>query len=267
MTNFEIVELEAGMIGYEFDGNNLKTFAEWKKEGFSVKKGEKAIIKCGLWKPFKKKVTDQEGNKVIDEKTGKQKEETRFKLVNSSLFTREQVEKIKEKKEVVPVEVVEEKETVIIEEAVTPFVKIEAVVQPDSIEVVEEKEEIEIKKSYFVRKASNVNEVQKGEFADYDRYAISEEIKMDIVEFNEFSQNLLSDRKCLEGKGGTYTTTEPEGCEDVENFFELTPAQQDQWRKGAYRKCIKVTCEASTFSLIVDPQGYNYARYTAIEWK
>ena len=269
-TNIEIVELEAMMIGYEFDGNNLKSFAEWKKEGYSVIKGQKATIKCGLWKPFKKKLVDEKtGEKIMDEKTGKQKEETRFKLVDTALFTREQVQKLnsKNKDQADEVSQVEEKESLIIEEAVTPFVKVEAVVQPDTIQPVEELEEIEIKKSYFVRKASNVNEVMKGEFADYDRYAISEEIKMDITEFNEFSQNLLSDSPHLEGKGGTYTTTEPEGCDDVENFYELTEQQRQQWLKGAYRKCVKVSCEASTFSLIIDPQGYNYGRYVAIEYK
>lgn len=338
MTNFEIVELEAGMIGFEFDGNNLKTFAEWKKEGLSVKKGEKAIIKCGLWKPFKKKLVDEEtGEKIIDEKTGKQKEETRFKLVNSALFSREQVEKKDNKKEEkemenytsqfklgdkvevtyqvtgekheavitnvyekvgevtatfpstvsgengAPVDIrfrgeesvgltfairpLEEKETVIIEEAVKPVVTVEAVVQTDSIEVVEEKEEIEIKKARFESKPSNVEEVKKGEISSYDRYAVAETIELNMVDFYALCDSLLSDRDYLKGKGGTYTTTEPEGCEDVENFFDLTPAQQDEWRKGAYRNCVKVTCSSATFDLLIDPQGYNYGRYVAIEYK
>ncbi|MDF3555526.1 hypothetical protein LAV92_28095 [Bacillus cereus] len=337
-TNLEIVELEAMMIGYEFDGNNLKSFAEWKKEGYSVIKGQKAIIKCGLWKPFKKKLVDEKtGEKIMDDKTGKQKEETRFKLVDTALFTREQVEKKNTKKgekemenytsqfkmgdkvevtyqvtgekheavitnvyekvgEVTatfpstvsgengePVDIrfrgeesvgltfsirpLEEKETVIIEEAVTPFVKIEAVVQPDAIEIVEEKPAIEIKKARFESKPSNIEEVKKGEISSYDKYAVAETIELSIVEFYDLCDSLLSDREYLEGKGGTYTTTEPEGCEDVENFFDLTPAQQDEWRKGAYRNCVKVTCVDATFDILIDPQGYNYGRYVAIEYK
>lgn len=270
MTNFEIVTLEAGMIGFEFDGENLKTFAEWKKEGLSVKKGEKAIIKCGLWKPFTKKLVDEKtGEKIMDEKTGKQKEETRFKLVNSALFSRSQVEKREEKKvdqleEVAPVE---EKETVIIEEAVKPVVTVEAVVQTDSIEVVEEKKEIEIKKAHFESKPSNIEEVKKGEISSYDSYAVAETIELNVIDFYSLCDSLLSDRDYLKGKGGTYTTTEPEGCDDVENFFDLTPAQQNQWRKGAYRNCVKVTCSSATFDLLIDPQGYSYARYVAIEYK
>lgn len=266
MTNFEIVTLEAGMIGFEFDGENLKTFAEWKKEGLSVKKGEKAIIKCGLWKPFTKKLVDEKtGEKIMDEKTGKQKEETRFKLVNSALFSRSQVEKREEKKEApTPVE---EKETVIVEEAVKPVVTVEAVVQTDSIEVVEEKPEIEIKKAHFESKPSNISEVKKGEISSYDRYAVAETVELDTLAFSDLCDSLLSDRDYLKGKGGTYTTTEPEGCDDVENFFDLTPAQRDEWLKGSYRNCVKVTCSSATFDLLIDPQGYNYGRYVAIEYK
>ncbi|PAW37885.1 hypothetical protein CKQ70_30565 [Bacillus toyonensis] len=269
-TNLEIVELEAMMIGYEFDGNNLKSFAEWKKEGYSVIKGQKATIKCGLWKPFKKKLVDEKtGEKIMDEKTGKQKEETRFKLVDTALFTREQVQKLdsKIKDQVDEVAPVEEKESLIIEEAVTPFVKIEAVVQPDTIEVVEEKPAIEIKRAHFESKPSNVEEVKKREISSYDRYAVAETIELSIVDFYSLCDSLLSDRDYLKGKGGTYTTTEPEGCDDVENFFDLTPAQQKEWRRGAYRNCVKVTCSSATFDLLIDPQGYNYGRYVAIEYK
>jgi antirestriction protein ArdC len=92
-TNYEMIEEMAMLVGYEYDGENLKTFAEWAKEGYIVKKGEKAFMALELWKPFTKKVTDEEGKPVIDEETGKQKEETRFMLKLSHLFTPDQVEK------------------------------------------------------------------------------------------------------------------------------------------------------------------------------
>jgi phage terminase Nu1 subunit (DNA packaging protein) len=92
-TNYEMIEEMAMLVGYEFDGDNLKTFNEWAKEGMVVKKGEKAFMKLDLWKPFTKKLTDEDGKPVIDEKTGKQKEETRFMLKGSALFTPDQVEK------------------------------------------------------------------------------------------------------------------------------------------------------------------------------
>jgi phage terminase Nu1 subunit (DNA packaging protein) len=91
-TNHEMIEEMAMLVGFEYDGENLKTFAEWAKEGLIVKKGEKAFMQLELWKPFTKKVVDENNKPVIDEKTGKQKEETRFMLKMSHLFTPEQVE-------------------------------------------------------------------------------------------------------------------------------------------------------------------------------
>lgn len=60
----------------------VHTYAAWKKLGFQVKKGEKASIKIKLWRAIKKK----------DEKA--EKDELQFILVNTSLFTEEQVKKL-----------------------------------------------------------------------------------------------------------------------------------------------------------------------------
>lgn len=60
----------------------VHTYAAWKKLGFQVKKGEKASIKIKLWRAIKKK----------DEKA--KKDELQFILVNTSLFTEEQVKKL-----------------------------------------------------------------------------------------------------------------------------------------------------------------------------
>lgn len=92
-TNREMIEEMANAMGFEYDGMNLNTFNEWAKEGLIVKKGEKAFMSLELWKPFEKKVEDENGKPVIDEKTGKQKVETRFMLKLSHLFTIDQVEK------------------------------------------------------------------------------------------------------------------------------------------------------------------------------
>ena len=96
-TNYQMIEEMAMLVGYEFDGENLKTFAEWEKEGMIVKKGEKAFMALELWRPFKKKI-EEDGKPVIDPETGKQKEETRFMLKMCHLFTPDQVEKGERKK-------------------------------------------------------------------------------------------------------------------------------------------------------------------------
>lgn len=82
MSNREIVTAEAMLKGFEYDGQNLFTFQEWKKRGYSVLKGQKAFISTTLWKPVTSK----------DKETGK--EEKRMIMTKASLFTIDQVAKI-----------------------------------------------------------------------------------------------------------------------------------------------------------------------------
>lgn len=82
MSNKEIVTSEAILKGFEYNGQNLFTFQEWKKRGYSVIKGEKAFISTSLWKPVVKK----------DKETGKT--ERIMIMTKASLFTAEQVKKI-----------------------------------------------------------------------------------------------------------------------------------------------------------------------------
>ena len=67
----------------------LRTFAEWKKLGYAVKKGEKAALTSFIWKPkMSKKVLDdgitEEGDSVVD-----------YYWTKAHLFTDKQVEPIK----------------------------------------------------------------------------------------------------------------------------------------------------------------------------
>ena len=82
MSNKEIVLSEAILKGFEYDGQNLFTFQEWKKRGYSVIKGQKAFISTNLWKPVIKK----------DKKTGESKRI--MIMTKASLFTADQVKKI-----------------------------------------------------------------------------------------------------------------------------------------------------------------------------
>ena len=82
MSNKEIVFNEAMMRGFEYNGQNLFTFQEWKKRGYSVIKGQKAFISTNLWKPVTKK----------DKETGTEKRI--MIMTKASLFTAEQVKKI-----------------------------------------------------------------------------------------------------------------------------------------------------------------------------
>lgn len=82
MSNKEIIATEAMLKGIEYDGNNLFTFQEWKKRGYSVKKGEKAAVKTSIWKHVVRE--DKEGNKI-----------KKMFLTSASLFYIDQVQLIK----------------------------------------------------------------------------------------------------------------------------------------------------------------------------
>ncbi len=42
-----------------YQNGELLTFAEWKKRGYSVKKGEKSVFQCKLWKKLSKKEVEE----------------------------------------------------------------------------------------------------------------------------------------------------------------------------------------------------------------
>lgn len=99
MTNFEIITtyLEENEIDFDYNGMNLMTFQQWKKEGMSVKKGAKAFLKIDLWTMKLEDEKDEEGKVIKDEK-GKPKKVKKFYKKSSALFTSDQVESIKKSK-------------------------------------------------------------------------------------------------------------------------------------------------------------------------
>ena len=54
MTNFQIIENERKELGLDED-LILKTYQEWKRSGYQVKKGEKSVMACMIWFPKKSK--------------------------------------------------------------------------------------------------------------------------------------------------------------------------------------------------------------------
>jgi antirestriction protein ArdC len=99
MTNQEIITtyIEENGIDFEYNGMNLLTFQQWKKEGMSVKKGETAFLKIDLWTMKLEDEKDEEG-KIIKDENGKPKKKKKFYKKSSALFTANQVESTKAKK-------------------------------------------------------------------------------------------------------------------------------------------------------------------------
>lgn len=78
-------------------------------------------------------------------------------------------------------------------------------------------------------------------------------------DFNTFSENLLTDFSFLEGSGGIETDSEL--VEDVEDLLELTAEQ----RAGVKFHRIGIVIQLNGVrKLVVDTQGYGYARYVGL---
>ena len=49
LTNEEIIALEISTRNINFDSDNLCTYVQWERKGFSVKYGQRSFIKIYLW--------------------------------------------------------------------------------------------------------------------------------------------------------------------------------------------------------------------------
>lgn len=99
-----------------------------------------------------------------------------------------------------------------------------------------------MKTAVFVRKPSNLKDlIYAADRGAPSPYVIDERLVMNEDAFNDFSKNLINDHYFLAGKGGDVK---------VDGRFA--------------RKCISIECNSTGRQLVVDPQGYDYARYAAV---
>ena len=80
-TNRDILIEALGLSGLaeKYTEDEVNSFQQWKALGYKVKRGEKAVLKVQLWYPSKYTREDD-------------KEETRFYMKTTALFTKDQVE-------------------------------------------------------------------------------------------------------------------------------------------------------------------------------
>tara|TARA_R110002020_G_C16321697_1_gene774875 strand:- start:20231 stop:20647 length:417 start_codon:yes stop_codon:yes gene_type:complete len=89
-----------------------------------------------------------------------------------------------------------------------------------------------------------------------EKVEINEIITLSDNSFNYFKTALLDSHDWLDGKGGA----DSEYKIEFTNFWELTATQQQEWRERSYLTVILVQ-NTKGDNILVDPQGYNYARY------
>ena len=101
-------------------------------------------------------------------------------------------------------------------------------------------------KTVFISKPSTLEEVKMRleRTTTQEAYKIGATKRLSETEWNALVESLLSDRDWIS-----------------EFNRKLKENPRTNWSK---RNCIKVTCEGKSESLLIDPQGYDYARYTAI---
>ena len=104
-------------------------------------------------------------------------------------------------------------------------------------------------KTIFVRKPMNLAELKSGieeckrlfdsKGADY---YVAEELQLSNQEWERLTESFLEDRFC---------------------FHQFSEKNLPETEEGM--PCMRVTCPSSEIALIIDTQGYDYARYVGIE--
>ena len=73
----------------------LHTFKGWKERGYNVRKGQKAKLKCDIWR-YKKQVNTVPAKKENGEETEQEIDTSHYYKKLSAFFTGEQVERVQQ---------------------------------------------------------------------------------------------------------------------------------------------------------------------------
>lgn len=139
-------------------------------------------------------------------------------------------------------------------------------VQPKK-EYTKDKEEIQY--NWFSSKPCGFKDLEDLYVASYSRYVIKKSISVDAKTFEQFKEslemNLLNDYLEEPFQGGSSSTVDL-GTDKEVAFYELSEVVQAQYIEGCYTNALEVKCEDPSYdySLLIDPSGYDYARYAGI---
>lgn len=120
----------------------------------------------------------------------------------------------------------------------------------------------EIRYAWFSSKVFNIEEVADKRMASLEKYIVAETITITKEQYKKFLTTFEMSDLGVTFTGGTNSTYEP--TEKAEDFYQLSEVEQAKWVAGAYNLALEVKIEGENFSLLIDPQGYSYARYIAI---
>lgn len=97
-------------------------------------------------------------------------------------------------------------------------------------------------RAVFIRKAINLKEVEeetdRAQQNEYEPFVVVEELKLENKRFQQIANNLMKDVPEISGKGGTI---------------------------NGVVQAIRIVNQETGKSFLVNPEGYSYPRYVAIE--
>jgi len=125
---------------------------------------------------------------------------------------------------------------------------------------------LSVQKANFKVNAKFPSLNKNNSWEDYESQMIKTDISAALVteiivltdeHFEEFKDSLLEDYHFLQGKGGFDSDAD---LREVNSFYEYSPEEREAWAKEAYRLSVLIQ-NTKGENILVDPQGYSYARY------
>jgi hypothetical protein len=112
--------------------------------------------------------------------------------------------------------------------------------------------------------AEYIEECNSGNFKVRD-CLIQRIVTFSVEAYDAYSEFLMESFDWLTEMGGTETRAK---LREVNDWCDYTEQEKDEWRSQSYDKCVLVVCNCDKgnlrIPLLVDPQGYTYARYVGI---
>lgn len=121
-----------------------------------------------------------------------------------------------------------------------------------------------IKRAWFASKPCSFKDITERYCASYDRYAVVKTFTLSKDEFNLFKESLNMEILNTDFRGGSTSTYDMPAEFDNMGFYEIPEDEQAKHIMQSYMICAEVYCNEYDYSLIIDPEGYDYARYVAI---
>lgn len=105
-------------------------------------------------------------------------------------------------------------------------------------------------------KTDSIEDKNRSTFAETCK--VTHHVVISLADYQALRHSLFDGQEWLEGKGGSGSDAD---LPEVKSFHYYTEDQQTLWIEQSYVLAVLVTAPGHDKALVIDPQGYNYARY------